>query len=305
MLNDQLPPIFAQTPEAIVSSKTIAEFRVNTFLENIAADEQGNLFVTSYEEGKVYQIITAGNVQEVAKVDGNVAGIAIDRQGNLLVAGVDGKTPAVFQIAQDGSVATLMTLPEAVFLNGMTPLTGDRYLIADSFKGAIWEIDAIAKTSKLWLQHEQLEPSKENPSPFPAANGIKICSNTLYISNTQRQYLIRVPISLDYAAGVPEIFLTNVNLDDLAFDVQGNLYAATHVYNSVVKISPQGQVTTIATAEQGMAGSTALAFGRTESDRTSLYVTTNGGMSFPLPNGVEPGKVVRLEIGIRGIELGE
>jgi sugar lactone lactonase YvrE len=243
-------------------------------------------------------------VQEVAKVEGNVVGIVIDQQGNLLVAGVAGKTPAVFQIGRDGSVETLMTLPEAVFLNGMTPLTGDRYLIADSFKGAIWEIDVVAKTSELWLQHEQLEPSKENPSPFPAANGIKIYDNTLYVSNTQRQHLIRVPISPNHAAGIPETFLTNVNLDDLAFDIQGNLYAATHVYNSVVKISPQGQVTTIATVEQGMTGSTALAFGRTESDRTSLYVTTNGGMSFPLPHGVEPGKVVRLEIGIKGLELG-
>jgi hypothetical protein len=79
------------------------------------------------------------------------------------------------------------------------------------------------------------------------------------------------------------------------------LYGTTHVYNSVVKITPDGQITTIATAEQGVAGSTALAFGRSAGDNTSLYVTTNGGMSLPLPTGLEAAKVVRLEVGVEGL----
>jgi hypothetical protein len=49
-------------------------------------------------------------------------------------------------------------------------------------------------------------------------------------------------------------------------------------------------MTIIAQAEQGMAGITALAFGRGEGDRTSIDVVTNGGMSFPLPTGLEPVK---------------
>ncbi len=52
-----------------------------------------------------------------------------------------------------------------------------------------------------------------------------------------------------------------------------------------------------------MAGSTALAFGKSEGDRTGIYVTTNGGMSFPPATGVESGKVVRLEVGIAGLPL--
>jgi sugar lactone lactonase YvrE len=298
MSNNSLPDIFAQTPTAIAPSQTIAEFPVNTFLENIAIDPQGNLFINSYEEGKVYRVTPTGKVETFAQIEGNLAGIVIDPQGNLLVAGaMSDKTQAVFRIAQDGTVETLITLPDAIFLNGMTPLTSDRYLIADSFKGAIWEIDAISRTAEIWLQDDCLAPSKTNPSPFPAANGIKIYANTLYVSNTQRQHLIRILIANDDSAGIPELFLKEVNLDDFAFDVEGNLYAATHVYNSVVKISPEGQVTTIATSGQGMAGSTAVAFGRANIDRTSVYVTTNGGMSLPLPSGIEPGKVVRLDIG--------
>jgi hypothetical protein len=71
----------------------------------------------------------------------------------------------------------------------------------------------------------------------------------------------------------------------------------------VVKIDPDGSITTIAQAEQGMVGTTAAAFGRTQGNRTHLYVTTNGGMSFPPPTGIEPAKVVCLEVGVEGLPL--
>lgn len=305
-LNNWLPPIFSKTPEAIVPAKIVAEFPINTFLENIALDRNGEIFVSSFEEGKVYHVAATGEFKEFAKIGGNAAGIAFYRHGNLLVAGVtDDKTPAIFQISSNGAVEPLIMLSDAMFLNGMTHLTSDRYLVADSFKGIIWEVNIAEKTADVWLQHERLARSEADFPPFPAANGLKIYGNMLYVSNTQRQQLIRIPINSEFKSGIPELLLTNVNLDDFAFDIQGNLYAATHVYNSVVRITPDGQITTIAKAEQGMTGNTALAFGRTSGDRTSLYVTTNGGMSLPPATGVEPAKVVRLEVGIEGFVLGE
>ena len=300
---NKLPPIFANTSEAIVPARVIAEFPVNTFLENIAIAPQGDIFVTSYEEGKIYRLTPSGDQSDFAKIDETIAGIAVDRDSNLLVvSSIGSKTLAVFRINQNSTVETLVTLPDAIFLNGMTNLTGDRYLIADSYKGAIWEVDAIAKTACIWLQHEMLTPS-DSHNPTPGVNGLKIYRNTLYASNTQRQQLLRIPLSSDYAPDTPEVFLTNVNLDDFAFDSHGNLYGTTHVYNSVVRIAPDGQVTTIAKAEQGMTGSTALAFGRTLSDNTAVYVTTNGGMSLPPETGVAPAKVVRLEVGVAGLTV--
>ncbi len=300
-LNNSLPPIFANTPTAIAPSKIIANFPQNTFLENIAIDGQGNCFITSYEEGKIYRVTTTGEVSELASINGHPAGILIDDLGNLLVSGVNQEQIAtIFQIDQTGVVTEIITIPDAIFLNGMTRLTDHRYLIADSYKGAIWEINAIEKTARIWIQHERLARSIAN-HPVPGVNGLKIYHQTLYASNTQRQHLIRIPIQNDYTPQSPELFLTNINLDDFAFDEQGNLYGTTHVYNSVVRITTDGQISTIATAAQGVTGSTALAFGREESDRTGVYVVTNGGMSLPLPTGVESAKVVRLEVGIAGL----
>jgi putative intracellular protease/amidase/sugar lactone lactonase YvrE len=309
-LNHQLPAIFDHTPEAIVSAQVIAEFPVNTFLENIAIDPQGTLFITSYEEGKLYRVTPDGECSEFASIDGTVAGIAINSSGDLFVAGVNGKVPTIFRIHSTGAVESLVTLPEAIFLNGMTPFPsnsqgkGEHYWVADSYKGAIWNVDVSTRTAEIWIQDDRLART-DTRNPFPAINGIKVYQNSLFASNTERQQLIRIPILEDDAPGIPEVVLTNVNLDDFAFDLHGNLYGTTHVYNSVIRISADQKVTIIAKAEQGMTGSTALAFGRTERDRTSVYVTTNGGMSLPLPTGVEPAKVARLEVGTEGLVLGE
>jgi putative intracellular protease/amidase/sugar lactone lactonase YvrE len=298
-LNHQLPNIFDRTPTQIVPAQTVAEFPVNTFLENLAIDPNGTIFITSYESGKIYRLSPDGEQSEFASVNGNVAGIAIERDGNLLVAATIERMPTILRIDATGSVEPLIALPDAIFLNGMTHLMGDRYLVADSYQGAIWEVDAIAKSARIWLQDPLLNRSEVN-NPFPAVNGIKIYQNAVFASNTQRQLLIRIPLRDGGAPGEPEVFLSNINLDDFAFDADGNLYGTTHVYNSVIRISPTKQIATIATAAQGVTGSTALAFGRID-DLTSIYVTTNGGMSLPLPTGVAPAKVVRLDVGIPGL----
>jgi putative intracellular protease/amidase len=301
-LNHQLPAIFDRTPAAIAPAQIITELPVNTFLENIAIDAQGTLFVTSYENGKIYRVTSSGERREFASIDGNVTGVVVDRTGSLIVAGaLEGKIPTIFRIDPTGTtVESSIAIPEAIFLNGMTHLKDSLYLVADSYKGVIWVVDIIAKTAQIWLQDRLLSRSYLT-DPFPGINGIKIFDRALFASNTQRQLLLRIPLTESYTPEMPEIWLTNVHLDDFAFDVQGNLYGTTHVYNSAIRISPDKQIVTIATAEQGMTGSTALAFGRTEEDKTSLYVTTNGGMSSPLPTGVESGKIVRLEVGIEGL----
>ncbi len=302
MSSSQLPPIFDQTPIAIVPSVLLAEFPVNTFLENIAIDAQGTLFVTSYEDGKLYEINRSGERREFAKVEGKALGLAFDHDGSLLVSGVTSAGVAAIFKVSPGKVEMLVTIADALFLNGMTHLMDDRYLIADSYLGAIWEFNATQKSAKIWLEHELLDRrSLENP--IPAVNGLKIFQGTLYASNTQYQNLVQIPFDSNGNAGTPEIAIKNVNIDDFAFDIHGNLYGTTHIYNSVVQIAPNGTVTTIAAANQGMTGSTALAFGRTEDDRTSIYVTTNGGMSLPPSTGVEPAKVIRLEVEVEGLVL--
>jgi hypothetical protein len=195
-------------------------------------------------------------------------------------------------------------MPDAVFLNGLTHLTGSRYLVADSYRGLIWVVDTEAKSYRVWIQHPALatnaDPFHPLPQYFPGVNGTKLFGGYVYASSTQQQKLVRIPLNPDFTAGVLEVWMTNINLDDFAFDEKGSIYGATHVYNSLVRIDPERRITVIAGIEQGLAGSTAVAFGRAEADCTSVYVTTNGGMSVPPEGGVQPGRVVRFEVGVAG-----
>ncbi|MBD2102493.1 SMP-30/gluconolactonase/LRE family protein [Leptolyngbya sp. FACHB-261] len=311
VVSSGLPPIFAQTPIALVAAEVVAEFPANTFLESIAVSPDNTLFITDHLNGSVWRIGADGQTILHAKIAGKATGLVCLPNGNLLLSAWDEQNVAtVFNISPDGETSVLVTLPDAIFLNGMTPLSGgslldgtEPILIADSYRGVIWLLNVPEKTVHIWLEHPYLvrsSPDKE----FPAVNGLKIYDGVLYASNTEKMQLVKIPI-VNGQPGEPEVFVTPINLDDFAFDQEGNLYGTTHIYNSVVRIAPEGTVTVIAEAEAGMTGSTALAFGRGESDRTSVYVVTNGGMSFPPATGVELAKVIRLEAGIPGLPIGK
>jgi hypothetical protein len=293
-----------ETLTDLVPAQTIAEFPVNTFLESIVVDADNTLFITSHYESKVFRIGADGVPTNHSTITGKAAtGLAFTTNGELLLSGWDLEgTSVIWHISRDGTAKLLIKMPEALFLNGLTRLHSDRYLIADCYRGAIWELNTSAETVSIWLEHPDLARSSPE-EVFPGVNGLKIYERFLYASNTQKKQIVKIPILADGLAGEPEIFVTGVNIDDFAFDIEGNLYGTTHVFNSVVKIDQEGMVTTIAQIEQGVAGSTALAFGRTEGDRTGIYVTTNGGMSYPPATGIEPAKVVRLNVGIEGLPL--
>lgn len=298
-----LPPIFAEVPVAIAPSHLVAEFPPGTFLESIAVSTDGTLFFSSHLDGKVFRMGVDGVPVVHAAIAGKATGLALTPAGDLLLTAWDADgLPVVYTISPQGAATLLATMPEAIFLNGLTPLSPSTYLMADSYRGAIWHLNLADRSVGLWLEHPLLARRSEDRE-FPAVNGLKIHGPMLYASNTERMQLIQIPIQPNGQPGEPEIFFEPVNLDDFAFDREGNLYGATHIYNSVVKITPDRRITTIAEAEQGMAGSTALAFGAAAGDHTSLYVVTNGGLSYPLPSGLESARVVRLDIGIAGHQL--
>jgi hypothetical protein len=281
-----LPDIFANTPVELIPSQAIAEFPANTFLESIAIAPDNTLFITNHFEGQIIRIGQDQISSIHAAISGKATGLAFLPDHELLLTGWNEQgVSTIFKVSAQGVVETLLTIPEASFLNGLTHFIGSRYLIADSYRGAIWELDIAQASMHIWLENPLLARTSIDKER-PAVNGLKIFNDVLYASNTETQHIVQVPIVLDDHPGEPTIFIDRVNINDFAFDVSGNLYGTTHIYNSVVKITPDRKVTTIAQAEQGMAGSTALAFGRAEHDRTNIYVIT--GTGFLIRDTLEP-----------------
>ena len=298
-LKKELPPLSNNVPGRSFPSSSLVTFPAGTFLENIAVAQTGDIYISSLEENKVYQLDRAGRAREFANVERS-AGLAFDASETLFVSSAAGSAqPGIFRAAH-GTVELVVPMPEAVFLNGLTHLHGSLFLVADSYRSLIWEVDTQRGSSRIWLNHPSLAHAADpfHPVPqFPGVNGIKILNGALYASSTEQQKLVRIPLNDDFSPGSPEVFMTSINLDDFAFDNHGNLYGTTHVYNSVVKITPQRVISVIAGLAEGVAGCTAVAFGRTDEDKTTIYVTTNGGMSAPPEGGIQPARVVKIDVG--------
>jgi sugar lactone lactonase YvrE len=294
-----LPPIFDAKPRALAAAHTVTAFPAGTFLENIVALPDGTLLVNSHLDGTIYRVAIAGGQASIfAKIPGTIAGISAADDGAFIVSGwADGKHPAVFTVSAAGQVETLVLLPDGQFPNGVTRLVGTRYLVADSYRGVIWEIDTAARTTRIWLESPELVRTDPN-DPVPGVNGLKVHDGALYFSNTQASTLHQIALSsTGRPQGKPRLVAAPVNLDDFAFGPDGAIYGTTHVFNLALRVSvPDGAVSVIAEADAGVVGCTAAAFGATTADRDTLYVVGNGGLSMPPPGGPQPAKVVALKI---------
>lgn len=195
-----------------------------------------------------------------------------------------------------------ISLPDAEFLNGLAVLDAATLLACEAEQGRIVSLDLASRTSATWLADDLL--TKAPQAPFlPGANGLKLFNGYAYVTSNGRALLLRAAIRSDGGAGPIEQLADRVRADDLAFDVVGNAYLCTHIGHSLDRMKPEGRRIQLAGIDQGMAGSTACAFGTASDDVTALYVTTTGGIIGP-PGGIlQPAKLVRLDIGIAGASL--
>jgi hypothetical protein len=284
---------FAERPVDVMLTLFVA----NTFLENIFATPDGDLFVDSYPDGIVYRVKPDGTYAVFCRTGGKIAGIQAAPKNGFVVSGwsAEGKACA-FEVAADGSVQKQVLLDGGMFPNGVERVGRNRYLIADSYAGLIWDFDLASHSAKIWLNDVAFGRANEKDGT-PAINGIRKHGGYLYVSNTNAHTFMRLKLDRkSNPVGAIETLATNVNFDDFAIDTAGNVYATTHVLNSVQKLTPDGRLTTIAGLDQGLAGSTSAFFGTAKGQRNRLFVVTNGGLSAPPPGGAQPGKVVEIRI---------
>lgn len=304
--------------------KTIYEFSQNYFLENIAIRPNGGVLVTVHNRNELVYVDPHYPPQSkpapaavVYRFDAGVSGIVevehdqfyvsvgnIGKQGSYGVYRVDMSgfaSDSHGNVTSNADIKKVATVPDALFLNGSALLSREKgiILLADSIVGAVFALDVKSGKVDTWLKDRQLEKVTENPM-MPGVNGIKIHKGHLYLSNTDTKKFLRVELLSNTIAGKVEIVQEKLNVDDFAFDEDGSAYLTTHVYESVVKLDGiDGKRSTVAggLGDIVCAGTTAAAFGRTERDRSGLYVTTHGGMSYRDQSDVGPARLLRVEIG--------
>lgn len=139
--------------------------------------------------------------------------------------------------------------------------------------------------------------------PVLGINGIRLFSNhTLYFANSAQGILATIPINLDGTAAGPARKIASAAkgtvYDDFALNRYGDAFVATESGDSVVEVRRDGSMRTIAGAVNTteIAEPTSAQFGRTVVDRDVLYVTTAGGLAFPIDGHlVVGGQVVAVD----------
>jgi hypothetical protein len=295
------PPPHEAAPDEKVPAKTITTWPVGTFVENLAVRADGTLVVSVVSSHTLESIRPAdGTRRTLATFDASPTGLALLGEHLFVNVGEPGqKGWSIHRVALDGSSRKVLDVPEALFLNGSTFFRGASLLVADSILGTVFEVDVRTGEYRPWLAHESLRKLTSEPM-IPGVNGVRSFRRHVYFTSTERALILRVPVTPEGDAGVVETLATRFLGDDFAFDVDGNLYVTTHVHNQVQRLSNKGERSVLAGPDEGMHGATSAAFGRTEADRRSLYVTTTGGIIGPIDGRVREAKLVRLEIGVEG-----
>jgi sugar lactone lactonase YvrE len=296
------------------------------FLEGLAIDKHGNIYVGLAFLGEIWKFGPDGTLRApFATIDiaqgrfgGAIVGLAVDHEGNLYVcndSNVAG-THGIWKVDRDGHAALFAALdplshPEATpltpfppfgsppleygFPNGMAFDEAGNLYVGDSSLGLIWKITRKGEAS-VWLQDPLL--NVKTPNGF-GANDIEFDGGFMFVSNLEQGSVVRIKMPVDHQRPIPEVSVQDPSLfgaDGIAFDVRHNLYMVIDVQNTLVRISPDRTITTLATARDGLDYAASMSFGQTPGERTVLYFT-NAGLIFGTPS------LQRIDVGVRGVPL--
>jgi len=303
--------------------------------ENLAVRANGQIITTTAgPEAYIYQVDPLGIVPttrlfEIPIVNGSAAGIAegetdifyvvagrYDLQNTTVtypdtyqVIKINMRDVFVFPngtLNKHPEIKRVANLTDAQLPNGATfarPTGSNNLLVADAFRGLIWNVDVHSGSVKVALNDTATKGEGSGPA-FTGINGIKEFNGSLYWTSTGAQKLWKVAINKhgNVAAGVtPTLITSNLTCDDIVIDDTGILYVAGP-QDVITKVTPNGQQTIITgtyhSLNSSVVGPSALRFGRGVSDRWSLYITTNGGLPAVL------GGSVPTAAGISRIDLG-
>lgn len=272
----------AYGPVSIVACYDTSRFQ---YAENVAVGADGTRYVSLSYAGSIDVIPAHGATSRlVISSGGAVGGLAFEADGSLDTVVTSGTPSSVgFYRASNGTVSQIAGLPAGAAPNGLAiDSNGNRYS-TDGSTGAIWRLAPGATGASQWIQSNLLKRSSGGVSVpgypnflVPGANGLKVYNGYVYFSNSSTATIYRSKILSDGSSGPIEAVFADTVADDFAFDADGNLFIATNGFsNEVIRITPSGDRTVIASAANGLDSPSAVAFG-TDADSSTLYISNLG-----------------------------
>ncbi len=252
--------------------------------ENLAIARDGSIYVSLAFASEIDRIAPDGTQSRltIPTMGGITVGLAIDRYANGLDVAVRSPDPAAAGIwrvplASFADPTRIAALPTSSFPNGIAFDSAGNLYIADSNLAVIWRLAGGASQPTQWSDSPLLAPTGASfmNFPLPGANGIKIRHRRIYVSNTSTDNILTIPIRPYGQPGQVAVKFTGIEADDFAFAANGDLYVAENPPSELVRVTPSGDVTPLATQAEGLDNPSAVAFDPRRGERKRLYITNS------------------------------
>jgi hypothetical protein len=266
--------------------------------ENIVLEPDGRADVTFALAAQVARVSRRGNVRILAQLPATAGkacpvlgplvgaaafamGITRDDKGTLYVALCTGspQLQGIWRLTPAGSLSRIAALSSNGLPNGIAlDKRHGLIYVADSLLGTVWRVSVADGAVAAWATGSQL-----SPMGFIGANGLKLHDGAVWVSNTDRGTLLRIPVRRDGAAGPIETVDTGLEgIDDFAFTGRGDdasILAAINGASVVKLVRPSGNSQTVLTATDGLSNPTSIAVGH-----DAVYVPSAAYLTQKDPN---------------------
>jgi hypothetical protein len=255
--------------------------------EGIAVEPDGSVAVSLARTSTAVRVKRGGAVQVIAQLPRTggcpfldvpvSSGIARAQDGTLYLANCTGNADTgIWRLRRGQAPVQIARLPADAFPNGLALDEHERNLyLADSLLGVVWKVPAAGGTPVIWASGPAFQPT----SLF-GANGIDVHRNAVWVSNTDRGTLLRVPVQRDGTAGPVRTAADGLPTPD-NFAVFGDHDAVLMplvLSNQVVLIRPGQQPQVVLTAADGLSYPS-----HVQLLRDTVYVTSFGNWNLPQP----------------------
>ncbi|MGD0479918.1 MAG: SMP-30/gluconolactonase/LRE family protein [Terracidiphilus sp.] len=240
--------------------------------EGLAFDCEHHLWAGG-ELGQIYRIDPEGHASEIARLGGFCLGLTFSASQDLWVC--NSGLHSMMQLDRNGRV--LATINDVNGTELMTPNfavfdhKGNLYFSDsghwDRANGYVYRVSSSGKAGYF-------------AGPFAFANGLAMSADDqyLFVVESQRDRVIRIPIREDFDAGDAEIYAEKLARvpDGIALDAGGNLYVTCYASDCIYCVAPDRSVHLLAFDPEGtrIARPTNVAFGGPNFD--DLYVANLG-----------------------------
>src|ERR1051326_4276157 len=282
-------PKIGQLPEGLtVNNKDI--FVAWAPIGQVAKIDKNTLTVSKY-----------GSWPTIPPNKGFMLGLNFDKQGNLYAA-IASLSPqlksGVYRLSPGASNATLFAKHQNMtFPNDLLSDKKGQLFVSDSSSGTLFIVQPNGNVVK-WLTDPLLKGDRNfcPPAQLPVnigANGIAFDRNgtSLFVTNTDRASIIRVPIMKDGSAGKPDLFVgpdcKNLNgADGIVLDKNsGSFIVAVNKLNKIVRVSMDKKITILESGggildfPASVKIDNATTSGQTTPQQQILYITNFGFIS--------------------------